>query len=108
MINCPSDQCDWFESDLYNLYAWSQQNLKDFDVKKCKMIRITKKSMPLFSDLKLNDNILNEFFEFCDSLGLVSNKLSWNASVDTISSKANKILGLVKRTCKRLNDVAAL
>ena len=53
------------------------------------------KSMPLFSDLKLNDNIPKETFEFCD-LGLATgNKLPWNAHVDKISSKENKFVSLI-------------
>ena len=80
----------------------------DFNVKKCKLLRITKKRMPFHADLKLNGCSLDETYEFCD-LGLVtSNKLSWNAHVDKICSKANKILGLIKRTCKGLKDVNTL
>ena len=73
----------------------------DFNVKKCKLMRIAKKRLP-------NNNILEETSEFCD-LGLVtSNKLSWNAYIDKISDKANNILGLIKIICKGLNDVATL
>ena len=107
VINCPSDNFE-FQSDLDNLYGWSQQNLMDLNVKKCNLMRITKKRMPLLSDIKLNDVILKETSKFCD-LGLVtSNKLSWNARVDKISSKPNKILALIKSTCKCLNDVATV
>ena len=74
VINCPSDNFE-FQSDLDNLYGWSHQNLMDLNVKKCNLMRITKKRMPLLSDIKLNDVILKETSEFCD-LGLVtSNKL---------------------------------
>ena len=71
----------------------------DFNVNKCKLMRITKKKMPFHSDLQLNNNILEETPESCD-LGLLfglvtTSKLSWNAHVDKISSKANKILGLI-------------
>ena len=91
-----------------NLYAWSQKNLMNCNVKNCKLVRITKKRMPFLSDIKLNNNILEETSEFCD-LGLVtSNRLSWNARVNKITNTANKILGLIKRTCKGLNDVATL
>ena len=64
--------------------------------------------MPLLCDTKPNNNILEETSEFCD-LGLfTSNKLSWNAHIDKISRKANKIISLIKRTCKGLNYVATL
>lgn len=107
VINCPSDY-EVFQSDLNNLYSWSQQNLMDFNVKKCKLMDVTKKKMPFHSDLQLNDNTLEEASEFCD-LGLVTtSRLSWNAHVDKISSKANNILGLIKRMCRGLNDVSTL
>ena len=64
--------------------------------------------MPLLSDIKLNNNILEENSEFCDLGVVTSNKLSWNAHADKISSKANTILGLIKRTCRGLNDVTTL
>ena len=81
VVTCPSDQQD-FQSDLDNLCIWSQRNLMDFNVKKCKLLRITKKSMLFHSDLKLDESSLEETSELCD-LGLVtSNKLSWNAHVD--------------------------
>ena len=80
----------------------------DFNVKKCKLLRIAKKSMPFHSDLKLNDSSREEVSEFCDLGVVTSSKLSWNAHVDKISSKANKILGLIKRTCKGLNEVNTL
>ena len=77
-------------------------------MKKCKLMRITKKKLPFRSDLQLNNNTLEETSEFCD-LGLVTTSmLSWNAHVGKISSKANKILGLIKRTCRGLPDVTTL
>lgn len=45
--------------------------------------------------------------EFSD-LGLfTSHELSCNAHVDKITGKANKILGLVKRTCRGMKDITA-
>lgn len=80
----------------------------DLNVKKCRLLRITKKNVPFNFDLKLNGSSLEEMSELCD-LGLVtSNKLSWNAHVDKLCSKANKILGLIKRTFKGLKDVNTL
>lgn len=46
--------------------------------------------------------------EFSD-LGLLTNhKLSWNSHIDKISSKANRVLGLIKRNCRDLKDVSTL
>ena len=52
VVSCPSDQQE-FQSDLDNLCEWSQRNLMDFNVKKCKLLRITKKRMPFHADLKV-------------------------------------------------------
>ena len=59
VINCPADHQE-FQSDLDNLHSWSQRNLMDFNMKKCKLMHITKRRMPLHSDIHLNNNILDE------------------------------------------------
>ena len=42
-------------------------------------------------------------------LGLLTNHhLSWNSHIDTITSKANRILGLIKRTCRGWKDTETL
>ena len=42
-------------------------------------------------------------------LGLLSsNVLSWNYHIANITAKANSILGLIKRTCRDVNDVTTL
>ena len=52
IINCPVDY-SVFQSDLDNLYAWSQQNLMQFNVKKFELMHITKRKIPIYSDLQL-------------------------------------------------------
>ena len=83
-----------FHSDLDNLYAWRQQNLMEFNMKKGKLMHITKRKTPIHSDLHLNNDILNLTSEL-RNLGLVTKcNLSWTTHIDKISNKANKILGL--------------
>ena len=51
---------------------------------------------------------LEEVKEFKD-LGIITNHhLSWNPHIDYIVSKANRMLGLIKRTCKGLDDPKTL
>ena len=39
-------------------------------------------------------------------LGLfTASNLSWNQHVDKITAKTNRVLGLVKRTCRDLKDI---
>lgn len=98
VINCPADHF-LFQTDIDNIYSWSQQNCMDFNVKKCKLMRICKKRSPFLSDVHFNNSTLKLTPEFCD-LGLVTNcNLSWNNHINEITSKANKILRLIKRTC---------
>ena len=52
--------------------------------------------------------MLEEVNEFRD-LGLLTNHhLSWNSHIDTITSKANRIFGLIKRTCRGWKDTETL
>ena len=61
--NCLADH-SVFQSDLDNLYAWSQQNLMEFKVKKFKLMYITKRKTPIHCDLHLNNNMLELTSEF--------------------------------------------
>ena len=80
----------------------------EFNVKKFKLMHITKSKTPIHSHLHLNNKILEVTSEFRD-LGLVTDcNLSWSTHIDNISNKANNTLGLIKRTCKGFQDVSTL
>ena len=107
MISCPNDQL-MFQEDLDRLCTWSERNRMDFNVEKCKLMRITMKKQPFISNFTLKGSVLEEVNEFRD-LGLLTNHhLSWNSHIDTITSKANRILGLIKRTCRGWKDTETL
>ena len=54
------------------------KNLMEFNVKKSKLMHITKRKTPIHSDLHLNNDILELTSEFRD-LGLVTkSNLSWS------------------------------
>ena len=102
VIQRPCDH-ESFQDDLNNLVSWSRLNHMSFNTKKCKLMRITKNALlflllynwaipPL--KLPLNFPIL--------ACSLTTNCMSWNSHIDKISSKANKVLGLIKRNCRNL------
>ena len=80
-----------FQEDLDRLCIWSDKNRLDFNVKECKLMRITMKKQPFISNFTLKGLVLEEVNEFRD-LGLLTNHhLSWNSHIDIITSKANRI-----------------
>ena len=107
VIDCDEDLI-YFQEDLDKLHQWSQRNQMDFNTKKCKIMRITRKQVPFTNSVHMNDTVLEEVKEFKD-LGILTDcSLSWNSHTDMITAKANRMLGLIKRTCKDLKDTATL
>ena len=89
---------DLFQQDLDNLHQWSVWNFMSFNIEKCKIMKITKKTQPLIYSFFLDNSGLEEVEEFKD-LGIFTNKhLSWNPHIDLVVSKAIRVLGLIKRT----------
>lgn len=71
-------------------------------------MRITRKKQPFRSSFTLNGSVLEEVYEFRD-LGLLTNHhLSWNSHVYAITNKANRILGVLRRTCRGWKDTETL
>ena len=97
-----------FQRDLDSLHWWSVRNFMNFNVKKCKIMEITKKIQPLTSSFLLENSELEDVKEFQD-LGIITNyHLSWNPHIDHVVSKANRMFCLIKRTCKGLDDPRTL
>lgn len=53
-----------FQGDLERLCTWSQRNRMDFNVKKCKLMRITLKKQPFISKLTLNGSSWRKLTNF--------------------------------------------
>ena len=103
IIDSASDQ-NMFQEDLDNLHQWSLRNFMDFNVKKCKIMRITKKKQSFISNFLLHNSLLEEVSEFRD-LGITTDQhLCWNLHIDKVVAKANRMLGLIKRTCRDFDD----
>ena len=67
-----------------------------FNIKKCIIMRITKKKQPFISSFFLNNSVLEEVNEFRD-LGITTDQhLRWNLLIDKVVAKVNRMLGLIK------------
>ena len=107
VIDDASDQfC--FQRDLDNLHQWSIRNAMVFNVKMCKVMRLTKKRQPFVSNYSLDNSPLEEVKEFKDLGVTTTDNFNWNSHIDIIVSKANRMLGLIKRTCRGLDNTKTL
>ena len=99
IIDNPHDHVS-FQHD--HLCSWSQVNSMDFYIKKCKLMRISRKKQPLDANLLMYDSSLDIVSEFKDLGLLVSYNLSWNSHINHFVSSAIRMLGLISRPCKGL------
>ena len=107
IINSPEDMSS-FQADLNKISDWFKDNKMKINTKKCKIMRITRKKSPLVRDYYINDQSLESVHIYKDLGLLTSSNLSWNSHIDSITAKAIKVLGLVKRTCMDFKDITTL
>ena len=101
------DDCMSMQKTLTNMDTWTRDNNIRFNASKCKALTITRKKSPLNFIYKL-DNVELERVSTEKDVGVsITNSLTWNTHIHSITAKANKLLGLLKRTCPLLNDVSA-
>ena len=91
VIDDVSDQ-PCFQQDLDNLHQWSTGNAMQLSVKKCKVMSITKKRLPLVSNYSLVNFLLEKGKEFKDLRVKTTDNFSWNSHIDIIVLKANRML----------------
>ncbi|CAB4036292.1 RNA-directed DNA polymerase from mobile element jockey, partial [Paramuricea clavata] len=98
------DDCQILQHALTSLECWSHDNNLDFNQSKCKVLTITRKKTPLVHVYHMNSKELLRVDKEKDLGVCVSANFNWDVHIHTITSKANKMLGLLKRTCPLLRD----
>ena len=104
-INSEEDQ-KILQRDIDSLQAWSVTNKMKFHPKKCKVLSVTicKKYhyiLPFDRFAYCLDRICLDYLETKKDLGVhVTSKLNFKEHIFYLCSKANRMLGLVKRTCQ--------
>lgn len=84
------------QSDLDNVTTWCSRWHMNLNTSKCKFMRISRSKVS-FSNYHLN-SIPLEAVSFYKYLGVhITNNLSWKRHIEHITSKANRMLGYIKR-----------
>ena len=99
-----SHDCDHLQQALSCADDWSKQSNIDFNVSKCKVLTISRRKSPIESKYHLDSTELMRVDSEVDLGVTVTSKLSWNQHIILTVSKANKMLGLLRRTCPLLTN----
>ena len=91
--------CDILNVDLSSVSSWSDTWGMSFNLKKCKQLRTTKKRNPVCATYQLGHNDLSLSKEEKDLGIAMTHNLSWREHVMSKINTANRMLGLIKRTC---------
>ncbi len=90
--------CDELQNDLNDLVNWCTTWKMDLNQSKCGIMSITRSRQPITTKYTLQDNPMKPLTHQKD-LGIVVTKdLKWKKQVEEISSKANSMLGFIRRT----------
>ena len=89
--------CKTLQQSLDSLNTWSYINNMSFNASKCKVLTVTRKLNPVNFDYCLVDKTLAPGV-------VITSNLTWDQQILAVVSKANKMLGLLRRTCPLIKD----
>ena len=99
--------CNRLQADLTRLQDWTRQWLLLFNASKCKVLRIghnPPSATHTMDTIEGQSRALEESFCERDLGVLIDNKLKFSQQVDAVASKANRLLGLIRRTFTYLDS----
>ena len=96
-IHCEEDHII-LQQDLHMLADWSSKWLMEFNIQKCATLTIARKRRPSTHQYELLDEAIPRVDEYKYLGVIVSKDLRWTAQCQAILHKANKTLGLLRRT----------
>ena len=92
------------QNNLDNLHKWSLDWAMKFNKSKCQALQVSRKKTKIVSQYNLDGRPL-ECVPYVKDLGVtVCSDMSWSRHIEETVAKANRTLGLVKRTCKDTHD----
>jgi hypothetical protein len=98
------EDCKVLQEDLHRLERWEKAWGMEFHLWKCNSMSSTRPRSPFEHRYTLKGHILEDVKE-AKYLGLtLSSNLTWNNHIGNITSKANKLLGSLRRNLKIINE----
>ena len=92
------------QSDLNNITNWCQDWRMDLNKSKCGVLQFTRCLQPTINQYTLVDIPVKPLTCVKDLGVSITKDMKWNQHVQDLSSKANKMLGFVKRTASGIHD----
>ena len=100
--------CIVFQNDLDSLSVWSIRNELLFQPPKCHNLRISRKRNSFHRNYYLSGQELEIVAKERDLGVIVCKDTNWAEHLTAIVSKANRMLGFLKRNCAGILDIKAL
>ena len=75
-----------------------------FNASKCKVLTVTRQLNPVNFDYHLEDKTLAPVSKEKDLGVVITSNFTWDQQILTVVSKANKMLGFLRRTCPLIKD----
>ncbi|KAK3104780.1 hypothetical protein FSP39_009959 [Pinctada imbricata] len=98
------------QKDLDSLVKWEEEWQMAFHPEKCVVIQVTNKRMPTNGNYNIHGHLL-DVVDSSKYLGVnISKDLRWDNYINSITSKANRTLGFIRRNmrgCRKQARVAA-
>ena len=98
------DDCVRLQEDLTKTGDWSNKSNIKFNPTKCKLLTVTRKKCPVSCCYHLDSTGLKCVSEEKDLGVIITKDLKWDSHVNCIVNKANRTLGLLRRSCPLITD----
>ena len=98
------EDCSQLQEALSCADVWSKDDNINFNPSKCKILTFSRRKTPFLFDYYLGSSELKRVNDEVDLGITVTSNLSWTTHINKIKVKANRLLGLLRRTCSLLTD----
>ena len=104
---CSPLDIEILQNDINKIFSWCQSNDMSLNVNKCCFMRFSRKRSLYPVEYLINKSTLKNV-DLVKDLGVyLDPKLSFSHHFDHIISKANRMLGFVKRSCRDFSSIPA-